>query len=146
MDYINAKKLSDYIKQNIKGLIITGSLKRKAKIINDIDYLTLRDLDDILAEIEQLFNIFILKDGDKHKSILIKGGNKEGIQIDFWRAKNKYELFYKKLLRDIDKGHSIYYKKQAKKMGYKLSDTGLYQNNKLINITNKLQVKNLLNL
>ncbi len=143
LEYNKVKKISDYIRKHIKGLIPTGSLKRKAEFINDIDYLTLRDLDDILAEIEQLFNIFILKDGDKHKSILIKDLD---IQIDFWKASNKYELFYKKFLRDLDKGHSIYYKKQAQKAGYKLTEVGLYKGNDLINLTNRVQIKKLLNI
>jgi len=137
MNYKEASNFDKFIRKKSKGLYPTGSLKRKSPIINDIDYITLRNLDHILKEIYIPFEV--LKNGKKHKSIII-----EEVQVDFWRAKDRYELFYKRLLRDLDKGHSIYYKKQAKKIGLHLSEVGLFENNHKIDITNKKELKKLL--
>ncbi len=139
MNYQKANKLANNLKRHIKGLYITGSLKRKAEIINDLDFITLRKLNDILNQFE---NIQLLKNGDKHISFIYNG-----VQYDIWKATNRYELFYKRLLRDMDKGHVIYWKNQAKKHDFKLTERGLYDNyNNLINVTNKTILKKLLNI
>jgi DNA polymerase/3'-5' exonuclease PolX len=143
MDYNNAKKLVTQIKKVISGLFITGSVKRKSQQVNDIDFITMKNLDDVLDMIiKKYINVTILKNGNKHLSLILDNYD---IQIDFWKADNKTELFYKRLLRDLDKGHTIYYRKQARKAGYKLSEIGLYDsNNELVTITNKKELKKLL--
>jgi DNA polymerase/3'-5' exonuclease PolX len=137
MNYKEASNFDKYLRKTIKGLYITGSLKRKAPIIHDIDYITLRDLDDVLKNLYIPFEL--IRNGKKHKSIII-----EEVQVDFWRAKDRYELFYKRLLRDLDKGHSIYWKKQAKKEGLHLSEVGLFENNHKLDITTKKELKKIL--
>jgi len=135
MDYKNVLKIVKLIKAEVKGLYITGSVKRKSPLINDIDFITTRNLSDVISDLGEIWPFFaILKDGKKHKSIFIESLD---IQIDFWRALNKNELFYKRFLRDLPKGKAIYYKKLAKKQGLRLTDNGLYQNDQLLDITNR---------
>lgn len=145
MDFKEAKKIVDEIKKVNSGLFITGSVKRKSQQVNDIDFITMKNLDSILNNLTKKFtNITILKNGKKHLSLVLDDYN---IQVDFWKANNKNELFYKRLLRDLDKGHTIYYRKQARKVGLKLTETGLYDNNNnLLDVGTKKELKNLLNI
>lgn len=141
MEYSKVLKLANEIQKDIPGLYITGSLKRKAPIVNDIDFLTMNNLNDILDKLKEITDLDILAKGEKHLSVHL---NDFDIQADFWKANNRYELFYKRFLRDIDKGHSIYYKKQAIKYGYKLTENGLYKKDEKVNIHNKKDLLNLL--
>jgi len=142
MNYNLAKNITNYIKYNIHGLHTTGSLKRKAEIINDIDFITLNNLNPIKKTLYEMFeNIQTLKNGDKHKSFKLEIYD-QPVQVDIWKANNNYELFYKKFNRDLEKGKSIYYKKQAHKKGLKLTENGLFDtNNEQINITNTTELK-----
>ena len=142
MDYKYAKDIADTLKEEVSGLIITGSIKRKAKIVNDIDILTFKNLPPILDKIQELYpNNMVLKNGDKHISIKVEIDDEE-VQIDVWKALNRYELFYKKFNRDMERGRNIGYKKMAKNKGYLLSETGLYdENSNLINITNAKELE-----
>lgn len=144
MEYKNIIKIVKMIKKHITGLYITGSIKRKTPFINDIDFITLRPLNEIISELGDIWPYFgIIKDGNKHKSIYLEILD---LQIDIWKAENKYELFFKRLLRDLDKGHSIYYKKMAIKKGLKLSEKGLFRDDKLINVSNRKELKEILNI
>lgn len=81
------KELSHYIRNNIKGLLIISSLNS----INNIDYLTMRNLCHVQSELSNLFKFSILKDDDLHKSFLIKGGYLQSlktVQIDIYRINN----------------------------------------------------------
>ena len=138
MDYKYAKDIADTLKEEVSGLIITGSLKRKAKIVNDIDLLTLKNLPPILDKIQELYPNNMVH---KHISIKVEIDDEE-VQIDVWKALNRYELFYKKFNRDMERGRNIGYKKMAKNKGYLLSETGLYdENSNLINITNAKELE-----
>ena len=145
MNYNEALKIVQQIKKVISGLYVTGSVKRKSQQINDIDFITMKDLNLVLDSIIKKFiNVTILKNGKKHLSIILDDLD---IQVDFWKASNKYELFYKRLLRDLDKGHTIYWRKQARKVGLRLTENGLYDNNNnLLDISNTKELKNLLNI
>ena len=50
MNYNKALQIANEIKKKVRGLIITGSLTRGHDIINDIDFLTFRDLDDVVDD------------------------------------------------------------------------------------------------
>jgi len=145
MNYQLAKNISNFITYNIKGLHVSGSLKRKSSIINDIDYITKKPLNPIKNELYKLFdNIETLKDGMKHKSFLLEIYD-QPVQLDIWKAENDYELFYKRFNRDLERGKSIYYKKQARKLGYKLTENGLYdESGNIVNITDTNQLKDFL--
>ncbi len=145
MNYNLANNIANHIRNNIKGLYITGSLKRKNPIINDIDLITLKTLQPIKNNLYKMFeNIQTLKDGDKHKSFKIEIYD-EPVQVDIWKANDKYELFYKRFNRDMEKGKNIYYKKQAHKLDLNLTENGLFDNEgNPIQITNTKQLKSYL--
>lgn len=141
MDYNFAKKYSILIKKHIKGLYETGSLIRKEKEIHDLDFITMRNLDDVYEDFKKYFEEQIQdkKGGEKYISFKLRD-----IHIDIWKADNKTELFFKRFLRSLDKGHTIGLRKIAKNKGYKLTETGLYRNNELINIKNMKELIDIL--
>ena len=53
MNYNKALQIANEIKKKVRGLIITGSLTRGHDIINDIDFLTFRDLDDVVNDFKK---------------------------------------------------------------------------------------------
>ena len=141
MEYNDALKLAKYIKQNIKGLYIVGSLARKEKIINDIDFVSLIHPYLILNKLSLIFpNINILSKGSKYISVSIP----EGVKIDVWFANNKDELNVMKVLRTIDKSHNIGYRKLAKSQGMKLTDKYLQYGDKIIYFKSEKELKNIL--
>ena len=152
MNLEEAQELNKIIKKEIKGLYITGSLKRKNKIINDLDYITKRDLNEIYKDLLiklPLLNVLKLRGGEYYIKMKCNGGGDEvDVNIDIWKVDNNYELFYSRLLHDLDKGHAIYWKKQAIKQGYKLTDKGLYNliTDKYLMIQSKKDLKYLLNI
>lgn len=126
------KEVAEYLKKNIKGLYITGSIRRKENVINDIDFITKRNLNDILEEIRflPLLNddkFLVLSFGEKYLSVKIEClcRHKVSITVDIWRAFDDYEYKFLKWMRNIDKGRNIYLRKKAKEKGYRLSDRGL---------------------
>ena len=145
MEYKHVRQIVNNIKHHINGLHITGSVKRKSAIINDIYFIKLKKLDIVMKKIKELYpHNLVLKEGDKHSSISLDIDDKY-VQVDIWKAENKYGLFYQKFNRDMTKGQNIGYKKMAKNKGYLLSDDGLYdENSNLINITNVNELKTFL--
>ncbi len=133
MDYKYAKNFVSLIKKHIPGLYITGSIKRKEKTINDIDFITLKKLDKIYDKFKKYFGdrISEKKGGDKFISFEINGH-----KIDIWKANDKSELFFKRLLHDLDKGHVIGLHNKAKKLGYSLTENGLFKDGEKIEIDN----------
>jgi DNA polymerase/3'-5' exonuclease PolX len=136
MDYTKADIIAKYFQLYIPDLFISGSLHRKEKIINDIDFITNTDLDILFNMIKENFNIKLLSKGQNYMSlILISSYGK--IKIDIWKANNKYEYKFLKWMRNLDKGHNIYYRKEAKKKGLTLSDRGLKDNNQYYDFTSR---------
>lgn len=101
------------------GLIVTGSFKRMALIIHDLDFLTLRPLDEqLLSEIPY---DKILAYGKKYVSLLMNN-----VQIDIWHVANKHELIFMQFSRDYDKTFQIASRRRARSKGLLLTNTGLY--------------------
>jgi hypothetical protein len=144
MEYKNIIKIVKMIKNQITGLYLTGSIKQKIPFINKIEFITLRPLNEIISELGDIWPYFgIRKDGKKHKSIHLEILD---LQIDIWKSENKYELFYKKLLKDLDNNNKFYYKKMAINKGLKLTKKGLFRDDKLINVSNRKELKEILNI
>ena len=144
----NLSNLAKLIKKEVKGLHIVGSLGRNSKnIIGDIDFVTSRNLGEIIININKAFNPLgigakIMLFGNKYASLLFDNH----INIDIWKADNKNELKYLKINRKIDKGHNIAYRKKAKELGFKLNDFGLFEGDKQITYNNENELRNLLNI
>jgi DNA polymerase (family 10) len=144
---ISIKKLAEMIKKDVKGLHVVGSIARKSHNINDIDFVTLKDLNNIIVSIKKEyeplgFKITVLKNGKKHSSILFNNID----QIDFWKADNKDDLKYMKINRKIDKGHNIAYRKKARELGFKLNDYGLYNDGERLHYKNEKELRTLLHI
>lgn len=151
MDLEEAINFSNVIKMCVKGLHIVGSIKRNEPIVNDIDFITTRDLDDIENDILGCMipnNIEIKKLGRHYMRIEFKiKYNGEKIGVDIWRARTKNEYNIIKIMRGLDKGHNIYLRKRARELGMVLSDKSLKDRmGREINIENKKHLFNILNI
>lgn len=127
LSYNKALKIAKEIQGFAKGLIITGSIKRKHPIIHDIDFLTLRDLDDVENDLKKIASINTTSKGDMIMRMNI--GNV--YNIDIWHVPNRKLLPYYQL--EYDSMDNIQYKKMAKQLGMKLSVKGLYKGRQLLN-------------
>jgi DNA polymerase (family 10) len=128
MEYNYIKKITNHIQKYIKGLYIVGSIRRKEEIVNDIDFVTKKDIDEIIKDFSNLYDIYIDTMGDKYTSFSILIGN-NAIKVNIWKANDKYEYDQTKTLRTLDKGHYIALRKLAKNKGFRLSESGLYDHN-----------------
>lgn len=144
MDYEDAKKITDHIQKYISGLYLSGSMRRKEPIVNDIDFITKRPLDNIITDfIYSGYNFKVIINGEEYKQIKFINVISD-IVIDIWRARDNYEYKFLKWMRDMDKGHNIFYRKLAKAKGLILSDRGLKLDDKYIGFNTKKDLINLL--
>jgi len=144
MEYSLVQSINRHIQGLIKGLRVTGSYKRKSEIINDLDYITKKPLDYIKTQFKDYYDVDVIKDGERYIRLLFKSdfGN---LPIDIWYVSDNYEYYYACLMFDMDKAHSIYWKKQALKHNYHLSNLGLKNAiGQWIDITNKQKLRKLL--
>lgn len=159
MNYDRMNDVVKNIKVDIKGLYTSGSVKRKEDFINNIDFITLKDLDSLLIEFYKKFDVVrVLTQGENficfEINIHIRLHNldyeerDEIVQIDIYRAFNKYEYFYKKFMKDLDICHQNYYKNLAKEKGLRLSDLGLFKpvgnTEGMLYITDRKELKRIL--
>jgi len=122
MDYETAARIVSFINKHIKGLYVVGSIRRREDINNDIDFITTKNLDVILDNFRKIFDDIDIKvEGDKY--VDFKVGD---IEINIWKANNKIEYNHMKILRTLDKGHTIGLRRMAKEKGMRLSEKGLY--------------------
>jgi DNA polymerase/3'-5' exonuclease PolX len=109
-----------YIKSKISGLYFVGSYARQEPVINDLDIVSMRNINDIIDDFKNLYpNLKIIKQGEKYGRIKISK-----LFIDIWKAKDKEELKSLKVIRSLDLGHNIAYRKIAGKLGLSLNDYG----------------------
>jgi DNA polymerase/3'-5' exonuclease PolX len=145
MEYSYADKIATHIQNNIKGLYRVGSIRRKEDIINDIDFITKRDLHDVINDVKELYDYVLHAFGEKYCSFSIE--TDKGLKkIDIWRSHNKEEYERMKILRTLDTGHFIGLRKKAKKRGLTLSEKGLHNplTNEYVHFKNKKELKSLL--
>lgn len=131
------------ILENIKNIYIVGSIARGNENPNDIDFVTTTNLNDLALKLEELFSDNILFNivGAKRLNC-----NINDINVDVWFAQ-PYELNEMLVMRTIDKGHAIAYRKKAKQLGYKLNDYGLFdENDDNINFKNENELREILNI
>jgi DNA polymerase/3'-5' exonuclease PolX len=147
MEYNFIKKISNHIQKYIKGLYIVGSIRRKEALVNDIDFITRKDLPILLEEFSNLYDIVVNALGEKYTSFTLSSDDLE-IEVNIWKANDEYEYVQNKILRSLDKGHYIGLRKLANKKGLKLSEQGLYNtaNKHYIHFKNKKELLKLLKL
>lgn len=126
--------------EEIKGLTIVGSFKRKDTKINDLDFVTKRDLNDVLEDVKKYYDIKVVKHGKKYLQFKM-----DDLIFDVWKAEPE-DFKHMIIMRSLDKGHSIGYKKKAKEKGFKLNDNGLFKSDsgERINIKSLKELKNIL--
>jgi len=111
---MKVSSLSPFVKSLPKWLIPTGSYKRyhdmPNKIVNDLDLLTLKTIDETLKYFEKKYSVIVNKKGENH--IKMKINNKYA--IDIWIT-NKKDLPFTQLHYDSGKA-ILQYKLMAKNM------------------------------
>lgn len=124
------------LNKHVKGLIPTGSYARGHEHVNDLDFLTLRKLSDILEDILNNFDdVLILRHGHKILSFIL-----DDVKFDIWFVPNSTLLPFYQI--EFGQGkNNIHLKKIAKDNGYKLSVNGL-QNLKTKNYVQNLTSPN----
>jgi len=133
MKFRDANTIARHIEKNIRGLTRVGSLARREDEVNDLDFLTMKDLYCIANEFKELYDLEICAMGNN--VLFMKLNTDYGtIDIDIWRVIGYRHLERAKVLRTLDKGHNIYLRKKAKDMGLTLSEHGLYDKENNINI------------
>lgn len=106
-------------------LRIVGSTAR-GEVPHDLDIVTVINLDRILKRLKKKFDVKVIRKGEKYLQVKI---NKK--LYDFWKVEKKY--FNNNIkLRTMDKGHLIAFKKELKKLGYKLNFNGIFKDDKYI--------------
>ena len=118
-------------------MTIVGSKSRGSTMTNDLDYITSRNLKDIILTVhDKLLPIIkkfrILVNGSKHIRLLA-----DNIQIDVWRYKTPQERIFMYFSRTGTKQFNIRARRLAKLKGYKLTDTGLYKDGHKIHVNNE---------
>jgi len=121
-------------------ILLVGSIARGEKNSKDIDLVTNINL-DIITNILKKFGAKVLKNGSKYSKYLL-----DGINYDFWKADNNQEFDSLKVMRTIEKGHNIGYRKIAKENGFLLNDRGLFKQNKRIHFKTEKELRGLIGL
>lgn len=130
LTYIQANHIVKALKTYVKDLYVVGSYRRKENEINDLDFVTKIPLTYMSDRLTQYFmnsDLITKAQGERYMRIMLPCDYGD-VYLDFWYARNDYEYFFMKTLLSMDKGHQIFYKKMAKKKGFKLSQYGLYKN------------------
>jgi len=144
--------LARHIKRNIKGIYLTGSIRRLEKEPKDIDIITKRPFWSLLVNFNSLYDIKFdidYKEGEHYMEFDIgTNDNKDKYRINIWYCPDDYTYKFHKWLLDMDKGHNIYYRKQAKKYGYKLSINGLknIESNAFKDVDTKTDLKRIIHI
>lgn len=124
MEYSIVESINRHIQKNIKGLRITGSFKRKDDIINDLEYITKKPIDDILLSFQELYELEIIICGLRFISFWFNS-DFEPLKICIYRACDNYEYWFKCLAHDVSLEQYLQMKEQALKANYMLDDNGL---------------------
>lgn len=107
-------------------LIPTGSYLRDEPVINDLDFLTFKDIDDVINDIAKKYEIVRIRaQGPLYADIIIKYSKNRGaevanVPINIWKINEENELF-QHLAHDYDKQLNISIRKKAKRKGYTLN-------------------------
>lgn len=124
-----ASNMVDELRWYSQDIMVVGSIRRK-KVPNDIDIVLIpKDFTSIKNDIREViskFNGHIISSGDKQIYFKCK-------QIDvniYFSAENNWGAQI--LTRTGSKGYNIYLRKQAKILGLKLNQYGLWDGDKLL--------------
>lgn len=129
MKYSEATPIVTFFRHKY-DMIPVGSYARKSEEVHDLDFITKEDLNRLwhLLYSEMYLEVSLNTIGDKHLSFYLWSEHGR-LKVDVWRYLDKDEKRFLKLMRTLDKEHSIYWKNQANKYGYRLTDKGLYKIN-----------------
>jgi hypothetical protein len=119
ISYQEATDIIFKLQKKVHGLLPTGSYVRKHDNLNDLDFLTLNDLKNIEKDLNDNFDIEIIRKG---KKIIIF--TLDGVKIDIWHVPSIEQLPYYMLEYGLGK-EIISIKKRVRQRGYKLSIKGL---------------------
>lgn len=139
---ISKKKIKNIIKKMPQSLEVVGSVARKEKEINDIDFITKKKIIDVIEEIKKIFkNVKVIRKGSKIARLTIND-----VSVDIFGYSKPEEKIFIKFARTNKKGENISYRKKAKNKNMLLNDKGLYTlNGERILIKSIIELKRKLN-
>lgn len=126
----NLKEFVDHFTNRYK-LYVSGSYRRKEQYINDLDFLTYDNIDDLYNKIKDIYNITLIAKGNKYVSFKLFGP--PSIEINIWKIDKKNQMF-EKIARNYKTEYVIWMRSQARNMNLKLNNSGLYKDDKKINV------------
>lgn len=135
---MNRKTAEDNIKKIkniIPGLVPVGSYVRGENIINDLDFITSKDLNLIRSKIQLREDVKNIKQGEKYMEFDLNN-----IRVNIWRYADPYEKIFLHLSRTSSKGFNIGLRIKARLAGYKLTDLGLFKDDHKILVNNVHQI------
>lgn len=134
MDYRLAQKISTIISNSIRynkkfDIVTVGSVIRKNKIVNDLDFLIITPTEDkkILYDFQFTDKVEVLKEincGPKRCSLELLVDNKK-VKSDFFYTTKKDKAFAQ-LYTESGLKYNLRVRRLAKLKGYKLSQYGLF--------------------
>jgi DNA polymerase/3'-5' exonuclease PolX len=130
MDYYKAIELVKELTDDIPGLYVVGSVRRKEDVITDLDFVTKRPMIEVVDDFMMFYgdNITIAKEGTRysHLRIMDRYYSPKAISVDIWHTSEPEEYKFTKWLRTLDKGHVIGYMKKAHDKHMRLGTKGLF--------------------
>ena len=134
----DAEKLAEQIMEQIRPfcdrLVVAGSIRRKKSEVRDVDFVLIPKpllWHRIVATLQRNMNAKVLKHGEKAAQLTING-----INVDLYSTNSKeWEALL--LIRTGSAEHNIKLSIQARKMGMKLTHSGLSKNGKIIATSEK---------
>lgn len=144
MDYSIVESVNRHIQKTIKGLRVSGSFKRKEPEINDLDYITKRDIQEVYNEFDLAYTVIEITNEPRFISFWFET-DFGSLKVNIWRVGDNYEYFYKCLIHDLYNDKVEMLKDMALKHNYCLDDNGLKNDiNQMIYITNRKKLYSIL--
>jgi DNA polymerase (family X) len=139
-------KLKNHLKKYIKNKFeIVGSYIRGEKSPKDIDIVIKiepKDINKLKTKLKEILDVKYLGKGKKRITMKIKYEN-HNIKVDIWPGTEK-EYLFKKFSYSGSKKYNIISRAQAKRKGYILNDTGLFKNNKRVQVKTERELYKLI--
>ena len=124
MDYSIVESINRHIQKTIKGLRVSGSFKRKEQQINELVYITKRNLEDVNIEFNLAYTIIEIINEPTFISFWFET-DFGSIKVNIYRVCDNYNYFYKCLFNDLYSDKIEKLKDMALKHNYCLNDNGL---------------------
>jgi len=144
---ISLEKAESLVSMFPKYLKIAGSIARGNENVKDIDVLSMKDLNEVKEDMLKIFpDAVVEKQGSNYLRLKIVVDGID-IGIDIWKT-TKENLLFAMFHYIGNKNFNIRSRMQAKRLGYKLTQYGIFnlKNNKRIDVKNEKELFKILNI